>query len=88
MDDLATVWCEWAEMELRHKYIRKISSAQDILGAPATYMIAYTTEKFKADNPKTYKAFVDALQEAQELIKKQPVEMARRDAGVVLLETG
>jgi len=65
------------EMELRHKHIRKISSAKDILGAPATYMMAYTTEKFKADNPKTYKAFVAALQEAQELTKKEPTEIAK-----------
>ncbi len=65
------------ELELRHKHIRKISSAQEILGAPATYMIAYTTEKFKADNPKTYKAFVAALQEAQELTKKEPAEIAK-----------
>jgi NitT/TauT family transport system substrate-binding protein len=65
------------EMELRNKHIRKISSAQDILGGPSTYMVAYATEKFKADNPKTYKAFVEALQEAQELTKKEPAEMAK-----------
>lgn len=23
MDDLASVWCEWAEMELQHKHFRK-----------------------------------------------------------------
>ena len=23
MDDLATVWCEWAEMELRHKNFKR-----------------------------------------------------------------
>jgi NitT/TauT family transport system substrate-binding protein len=65
------------EMELRHKHIRKISSAEEILGGPSTYMIAYTTEKFKADNPKTYKAFVAALQEAQELTKKESTEIAK-----------
>lgn len=65
------------ELELRHKHIRKISSAQDILGAPSTYMIAYATEKFRNDNPKTYKAFVAALQEAQELTKKEPAEVAK-----------
>lgn len=65
------------EMELRNKHIRKISSAQDILGAPATYMIAYATEKFRNDNPKTYKAFVDALQEAQELTKKDSADVAK-----------
>jgi NitT/TauT family transport system substrate-binding protein len=65
------------EMELKHKHIRVVSSAEDILGGPSTYMIAYTTEKFRTDNPKTYKAFVEALQEAQELTKKQPEEMAK-----------
>lgn len=65
------------EMELKYKHIRKISSAQDILGGPATYMIAYTTEKFRNENPKTYKAFVDALKEAQELTKKDPPGMAK-----------
>lgn len=65
------------QMELRHDYIRKISSAQEILGGPSTYMIAYTTEKFRDRNPKTYKAFIDALQEAQELTKQQPAEAAK-----------
>ena len=26
MDDLATVWCEWAEMELRHKNFKQALS--------------------------------------------------------------
>jgi NitT/TauT family transport system substrate-binding protein len=65
------------DIELKKEGIRKISSAQDILGAPASYMVAYTTEKFRNDNPKAYKAFVDALQEAQELIKKDPAGMAK-----------
>ncbi len=65
------------EIELKKEGIHKISSAQDILGAPASYMVAYTTEKFRNDNPKTYKAFVEALQEAQELIKKDPAAAAK-----------
>jgi len=65
------------DIELRKAGIRQISSAQDILGAPATYMVAYTTEKFRDDNPKAYQAFVDALKEAHALIKKDPVAAAR-----------
>lgn len=65
------------EIEMKKESIRKISSAQDILGAPASYMVAYTTEKFRNDNPKAYKAFVDALLEAQDLIKKDPAGMAK-----------
>ena len=32
----------------------------------------YATEKFRKENPKTYKAFVDALAEAAQFIRAQP----------------
>ena len=57
--------------------MHRISSQQDILGAPATYMVAYTTERFRNDNPKTYQAFVAALREAHELIKSDPAGSAK-----------
>ncbi len=25
VDDLASVWCEWAEMEIRHEYVQRLS---------------------------------------------------------------
>jgi NitT/TauT family transport system substrate-binding protein len=65
------------EIEMRKAGVRRISSAQDILGAPATYMVAYTTERFRRDNPKTYQAFVDALREAQESVNKDPADAAQ-----------
>ena len=65
------------DIEMKKAGIRRISSAQDILGAPATYMVAYTTERFRRDNPKTYQAFVDALKEAQELVNKDAAEAAK-----------
>src|SRR5476651_765679 len=65
------------DIEMRKAGIRRISSAQDILGAPATYMVAYTTERFRRDNPKTYQAFVDALKEAQESINKDAADAAK-----------
>ena len=37
MDDLATVWCEWAEMELRHKnFKRALSLMRQATQPPAT----------------------------------------------------
>ncbi|DBA80302.1 TPA: hypothetical protein ACH3X2_007432 [Trebouxia sp. C0005] len=37
MDDLATVWCEWAEMELRHKnFKRALSHMRQATQPPAT----------------------------------------------------
>jgi NitT/TauT family transport system substrate-binding protein len=65
------------DIEMRQAGVRRISSAQDILGAPATYMVAYSTERFRRDNPKTYQAFVGALKEAQELVRQNPAEAAK-----------
>jgi NitT/TauT family transport system substrate-binding protein len=64
-------------IEIKKAGIRRISSAQDILGAPATYMVAYSTERFRRDNPKTYQAFVNALKEAQEIVKNNPADAAK-----------
>jgi NitT/TauT family transport system substrate-binding protein len=38
--------------------------------------VLYTTEKFRRDNPKTYKAFVGALAEAADFIAKHPERAA------------
>ena len=64
-------------MELKKAGIRRISSDQDILGSPSTYMVAYTTERFRRDNPKIYQAFIDALKEAQDSIGKDGAEAAK-----------
>jgi NitT/TauT family transport system substrate-binding protein len=40
-----------------------------VLGGQATFNVLYTTEKFHDQNPKTYKAFYDALAEAAKIIK-------------------
>ena len=50
---------------------------QDILGSPASYMVSYATEKFRADNPKTYGAFVAALDEVMAYINRDPKAAAR-----------
>jgi NitT/TauT family transport system substrate-binding protein len=64
------------EVELKKPGLRRITSAQEILGGPASCFVAYTTEKFRKDNPKIYKAFFDALQDAQAMINNDPEGMA------------
>ncbi|MFD1703571.1 ABC transporter substrate-binding protein [Methylopila henanensis] len=49
---------------LKDPKIHKVLSSYDVLGGRATSNLAYTTAKFREDNPKTYKAFVEALKEA------------------------
>ena len=57
--------------------MHKVLSSYDVLGGPATFNVLYTTEKFHDENPKTYKAFYDALVEAQALIKADKAAAAQ-----------
>lgn len=50
------------------KNVHKVISSYDILGGPATFNVLYSTQKFHDENPKTYKAFYNALAEAAQLI--------------------
>ncbi|WPO98214.1 ABC transporter substrate-binding protein [Pseudomonas sp. HR96] len=63
--------------ELDNPKVHKVLSSYDILGGPATFNVLYTTQKFHDDNPKTYKAFYDALAEAAQIIKADKVAAAK-----------
>lgn len=59
-----------------NKSVHKVLSSYDVLGGPATFNVLYTTEKFHDENPKTYKAFYAALDEAAKLIKADKAKAA------------
>jgi NitT/TauT family transport system substrate-binding protein len=70
-----------------------VLSSYDVLGGPSTSTLLYATEKFRKQNPKTYKAFVDALDDAATFIKANPeraadiylkVEHSRSDRNLLL----
>ncbi len=46
--------------------VHVVLNTYDLLG-PNSPTVLFATEKFRNDNPKTYKAFVDALTEAARL---------------------
>jgi len=50
--------------------IRRLMTSTDILGAPFSFNIVATTSKFRAENPKLYKAYLDALNEATQIVNK------------------
>ncbi len=50
--------------------IRRLMTSTDILGAPFSFNIVATTSKFRSENPKLYKAYLDALNEATAIINK------------------
>lgn len=59
---------------LENPKVRKLLSSYDVLGGPGTMNVLYTTEKYHQQNPKTYRAFYKALEEAEALIKSNPEE--------------
>ncbi|GAB7543233.1 ABC transporter substrate-binding protein [Cupriavidus sp. CuC1] len=51
---------------------RIVLNSYDVLGGPSSATVLYATEKFRNDNPKTYRAFVDALAEAARFATANP----------------
>lgn len=60
-----------------------VLNSYDVLGGPASATVLYATEKFRADNPKTYRAFILALEEAAAFIRGNP-----EAAADIFLRTG
>lgn len=55
---------------------RIVLNSYQVLGGPASATVLYATEKFRADNPKTYQAFVEALNEAAQFVTAHPEKAA------------
>ena len=53
-----------------------VLNSYQVLGGPSSATVLYTTEKFRKDNPKTYKAFVGALDEAAKFVTANPEKAA------------
>lgn len=53
-----------------------VLNSYQVLGGPSSATVLYATEKFRKDNPKTYKAFLGALDEAAKFIAANPDKAA------------
>lgn len=51
---------------------RIVLNSYDVLGGPSSATVLYATEKFRNESPKTYRAFVAALDEAAKYIAANP----------------
>jgi NitT/TauT family transport system substrate-binding protein len=58
------------EQEMKVPGIRLLMTSYDILGGPATAVVIAASTRYRDANPKTYKAFFDALKEAIDTINK------------------
>lgn len=55
---------------------RIVLNSYDVQGGPASSTLLYGTEKFYKDSPKTYRAFLNALDEAAKFIAANPEQAA------------
>lgn len=55
---------------------RIVLNSYDVQGGPSSSTVLYATEKFYKDSPKTYRAFLDALDEAAKFIAANPEKAA------------
>ncbi|WP_244816547.1 ABC transporter substrate-binding protein [Caballeronia sp. Lep1P3] len=49
-----------------------VLNSYDVLGGPSSATVLYATEKFRDNNPKTYRAFVDGLADAARFVTQHP----------------
>ncbi len=56
----------------QNKNAHVVLNSYDVQGGPSSATVLYATEKFRQENPKTYRAFTAALAEAAQFIKANP----------------
>src|SRR4051812_12253744 len=56
--------------------IRQMFTSEEVLGGPVSFNVVATTGKFREENPKLYKSFLTALQEATDFINKDKAAAA------------
>ncbi|SMP74590.1 ABC transporter substrate-binding protein [Noviherbaspirillum suwonense] len=56
----------------QNKQAHIVLNSYEVQGGPSSATVLYATEKFRNDNPKTYRAFTAALAEAAQFIKANP----------------
>ncbi len=65
-------------MALENPAVKVVLNSYDVMGGPNTFLMVWAASKFRTENPKSYKAFLDAMREATELInadKRRAAEM-------------
>ena len=63
--------------ELANPRVHVVYNSYDIVGGRQTLIVGYTTRKWKTENPKTYKATMDALADAMAFIEEHPADAAK-----------
>jgi NitT/TauT family transport system substrate-binding protein len=62
--------------QLEDQRVKRVLSSYEVLGGPATFNTIWTTSAFRDKNPKTYRAFLAALEESMTMINGNKKEIA------------
>lgn len=65
------------QVERKTPGIRSIMNTDDVMGGSTTFTMISTTKRFREQNPKIYDAFLNALKQAQDMIKNDKAGSAR-----------
>jgi len=63
---------------------RPVLNSYDIMGGPNTFLMVWSTSKFRVENPRSYKSVLDALREATDFInanKRKAAELYVAEGG-------
>lgn len=74
----------FAERELQDRRVHTIMTSDDVMGGSTTFTMVSTTARFREQNPKVYKAVLQALEEANRRI----VADKKTAAEILLASTG
>ncbi|MEK7246804.1 MAG: ABC transporter substrate-binding protein, partial [Pseudomonadota bacterium] len=63
--------------QLEDPRVKRVLSSYEVIGGPATFNLLWATSKFHDQSPKTYRAFMAALDEAMQLIDADKTAIAK-----------
>lgn len=63
--------------QLEDPRVKRVLSSYEVIGGPATFNVLWAAGKFHDQNPKTYRAFLAALEEAMQLINADKPGIAK-----------
>jgi NitT/TauT family transport system substrate-binding protein len=64
-------------LELEKTGVHRVTTSDEILGGPSTLSLVWTIARFREANPKVYRAFLAALEEAMGIIRTDPDRAVR-----------
>jgi NitT/TauT family transport system substrate-binding protein len=71
-------------LALQNQGIHTVLNSYDVMGGPNTFLMVWAAKKFREENPKSYRAIVDALREATDSInadKRRAAEIYSKEGG-------